>query len=67
MQPKEISFTITEYADGTYRIETEHLAFRDRDGLFYDNVDKSNVAMVMNRITYIMNNVYKTGAVFEVA
>lgn len=61
-----VTFTITEYTDGTLKVETKHIAFHFRDGLFYDNIEARQLLQVMRAITELMNNKYNMGAVFEI-
>lgn len=62
-----VTFIITEYSDGTCRVETKHMHYHFRDELFYDGVNKEDIVDVMGRITSEMNNTYGVGVVFELA
>ena len=62
-----INFEITEYEDGTCRIETHHMHYRFRDGLFRDNVKPQKLLETLSEITTICNNKYNMGATFTIA
>lgn len=62
-----INFEITEYQDGTYRIETHHIHYHFADGLLSDDVKPNELFAEMSKITSICNNVYGMGATFTIA
>lgn len=62
-----INFEITEYQDGTCRIETHHIHYHFADGLLRDDVKPQNLIEAMADITSICNNVYGMGATFTIA
>ena len=62
-----VNFEITEYEDGTCRIETHNILFHYRDGLFRDDVKPQKLLETMSEITTICNNMYNMGAVFTIA
>ena len=62
-----INFEITEYQDGTYRIETHHMHYHFADGLLRDDVKPKDMIKTMTEIASICNNKYKIGATFTIA
>lgn len=67
MANSNINFEITEYQDGTYRIETHHIHYHFADGLLRDDVKPLDLIEAMTDITNICNNRYKVGATFTIA
>lgn len=62
-----INFEITEYQDGTCRIETHHIHYHFADGLLQDDVKPQNLIEAMAEITSICNNRYGMGATFTIS
>lgn len=61
-----VVFTITKYIEGDYKIETKHMAYHFKDGLFINDISADQIPKAMEQITDIMNNKYGAGAVFEI-
>lgn len=50
----EVTFLLTEYEDGTFRIETKHMHYHFR--AFYDNLKAKDVVAAMREIANDLSN-----------
>lgn len=59
-------FEVTEYTDGTYRIETKHMHYHHADGCFYDNVKPCDLGKTMLKVADAVNNKYRQACLFAI-
>ena len=64
MNTDTLIFSIVEYEEQTYKVETKNTYFRD--GYRYDNLRMYDLVYVMSNITEKLNN-QGIGVLFEVA
>lgn len=48
-----LRFFISEYEDGTLKVETKHMHYAFRDDLNYDDVDPKDLFKIISEITSI--------------